>query len=328
MVMVKAFAYGGGSLEIANLLQYHKIDYLGVAYLDEAVDLRNNGIKTPIMVMNPDLKNLEEFCRYKIEPEIYNMACIKAIVALDEPPPIHIKIDTGMNRLGFEEEGLTKLLNSNKFSKLNIVGVFTHFSSADDPAEDEFTHLQAAKFEMCYDQITSRLNYDPIKCAVNSVGIIRFPDYHYDMVRLGIGLYGFDPTLQLHLRPVSKLITHISQIKKVKAGESIGYGRSGRANNDLIIAIVPVGYADGYLRIFGNGTGKMNVKGQLAPTIGNICMDMTMLDVTGTSVEEGEEVIVFGDNPTIQDLAIWARTIPYEILTNISQRVNRVYKAR
>ncbi|MDH5609182.1 MAG: bifunctional UDP-N-acetylmuramoyl-tripeptide:D-alanyl-D-alanine ligase/alanine racemase, partial [Cyclobacteriaceae bacterium] len=324
MVMTKAFAYGGGSLEIANVLQYHQVDAIGVAYMDEALHLRRHGIHLPIMVMNADPEHYEILAENHIEVEIYSMRGLAAVAQLERPPQIHIKLETGMNRLGFVPESIGEVcdyLTSNP--QVRVAGVFTHFSSADDPLQDQYTHQQARLFEEGYQALADTLGYRPVRHAVNSSGIDRFPAYHYDMVRLGIGLYGHGTLAGL--RPVSTLKTHISQVKRVKKGESIGYGRAGQASVDTLVATVPIGYADGYLRVFGKGRGKMLVGGQLVPTIGQICMDMTMLDIGGLSVKEGEEVVVFGQQPTIGDLAAWSDTIIYEILTNVSQRVKRVY---
>ena len=327
MAMVKAFGYGGGSLEIANLLQYHRIDYLGVAYLDEAIQLRTNGIKTPIMVMNPHLEQLDSYGPFGLEPEIYNLAGLKKVLSLDNPPHIHLKIDTGMHRLGFSLEEVPLILSLIEGNSVNIAGIFTHFSSADLRSADDFTRQQAAQFELAYHQLTKHLYEKPLKYAANSTAVVRFPEYHFDMVRIGIGLYGFDPSKSLNLVAISTLKTRISQIKEVKKGDSIGYGRGCIADRNLRIATVPIGYADGYSRVLGNGHGRMKVANQLVDTIGNICMDMTMLNVTDVPCEEGETVIVFGEAPTIEDLAHWANTIPYEILTNVSQRVNRIFIA-
>ena len=325
MVMVKAFGYGGGGLEIANVLQYHHIDYLGVAYLDEAIALRKNGIETPIMVMNPDLDQLEIFCDYQLEPEIYNLAGLKQVMTLASKPKIHLKIDTGMHRMGFDPSEVNEIKSLLSEGALEVAGIFTHFSMADLPSEDDFTHNQAYIFEQTYLKLTMGLSHQPLKYACNSSAIVRFSEYQFDMVRLGIGLYGFDPSGSMTLSPVSVLKTRISQIKTVKKGEYIGYGTAGRADRDTTIAIVPIGYADGYARVFGKGRGFMGLHDHQVPTIGNICMDMTMLDVTGISCFEGNTVVVFGENPTIEDLAEWAQTIPYEILTSVSQRVSRIF---
>jgi alanine racemase len=325
MVMVKAFGYGGGSLEIANVLQFHHIDYLGVAYLDEAIALRKNGIETPIMVMNPDLDQLEIFCDYQLEPEIYNMAGLKQVMSLASKPKIHLKIDTGMHRLGFDPSEVNEIKGLLSEGAVEVAGIFTHFSMADLPLEDDFTHNQVRIFEQSYGALTMGGSHQPLKYACNSSAMVRFPEYQFDMVRLGIGLYGFDPSGSMNLAPVSVLKTRISQIKTVKKGEYIGYGTDGRADRNATIAIVPIGYADGYARVFGKGRGFMGLHDHQVPTIGNICMDMTMLDVTGISCFEGDTVVVFGEKPTIEDLAEWAQTIPYEILTSVSQRVSRIF---
>lgn len=328
MVMVKAFAYGVGVEEIAHLLEYHKVDYLGVAYLDEAIYLRKKGIRLPIMIMNPEWENFSLLSTFDVEPEIYSLEMLNRF--LDEnpaPPPIHLKIETGMNRLGINEGDLPQLvyiLQANP--QLHVAGIFTHFSSADNPAEDAYTEAQADRFEEAYTRLSKALGYRPIKHVLNSAGIVRWPGFQFDMVRLGIGLYGYDSSGQeANLRPISKLKTRISQVKTVKAGDSIGYSRKGRVVKDGVIATLAIGYADGYGRIFGNGRAYVTIRGQKAYTIGNVCMDMTMIDVTGLDVKPGDEVIVFGDDPSIVDLAAWADTIPYEILTNVSQRVKRIF---
>ncbi|MCP4458378.1 MAG: bifunctional UDP-N-acetylmuramoyl-tripeptide:D-alanyl-D-alanine ligase/alanine racemase [Cytophagales bacterium] len=326
MVMVKAFAYGAGLSEIASLLQHERVDYLGVAYVDEAIELRQNGINIPIMIMNPEETDFWKFEQHNLQAEIYSLDILKRFIESKFQVPIHLKMETGMNRLGFSEEelqGLKGLLNVH--SKLEVESVFTHFSSSDSPRDDEFTNDQATRFEKMSEEIMATLDYTPIRHAVNSSGIVRFPNYHYDMVRLGIGLYGFDPTPALELAVVGTLKTNITQIKKLRKGDSIGYSRKGRAKDTMQVAVIPIGYADGYLRVYGNGNASVLINGQLVPTIGNICMDMMMADVTGLEVSVGDEAIIFGEYPSIAQLATWAKTIPYEVLTNISQRVKRVY---
>ncbi len=326
MAMVKAFAYGGGSHEIANFLQFLGVDYLGVAYTDEGISLRENGITIPIMVMNPDLDNLSYIQEYGFEVEVFNNHGLEAVASLQLPISIHIKMETGMNRLGFGKKDIPRILAILKHNPhINVRGIFTHLASAENPKDDDFTRKQIELFESQYQRISDQLNDPPLKHAVNSAGANRWPEYQFDMIRLGIGLYGFDTTNSLNLRPVGTLSSRISQVKEIGKGESVGYGRKGVAKQSSRIATIEIGYADGYLRAFGNGNGKINVNGQLCPTIGNICMDMTMIDVTGVNCQEGDPVIIFGENPTIADLANWSDTIPYEILTNISQRVQRVY---
>jgi Alr-MurF fusion protein len=326
-VMVKANAYGSGILEVANFLQHQRIDQLGVAYVDEAIALRNNGITIPILIMNPHIDHFGEFERYSLNAEIFSISHLKRLLSDTViPPPIHIKIDSGMHRLGFSTDQIPELLVFLKeHTMLNVEGIFTHFSSSDLESEDEFTHHQAAIFNKAYDEIVKVLGYRPTKHALNSSGMIRFPEYHFDMVRLGIGLYGFDPSHQLELRTTSQLKTFISQIQHLKKGETVGYARKGRLDKDASIAVIPIGYEDGYLRVFGNGKAMININGINCPTVGNICMDMTMVDVTNVECNEGDKVTIFGNSPTIQELAQWADTIPYEVLTNVSSRVRRVF---
>lgn len=327
MVMVKANAYGAGILEVANFLQHQRIDQLGVAYVDEAIQLRKNGIKIPIMIMNPHIDSFSDFERFDLQAEIFSIGHLRRMIRdTKKPPPIHVKIDTGMHRLGFSPSQLDELiqvLNSNK--GIEVAGIFTHFSSSDLESEDDFTKSQARIFDDSYDKLVDALGYRPTRHACNSPAMVRWPQYHYEMVRLGIGLHGFDPTSRLKLRSSSTLKSVISQIKSLKKGDTVGYSRKGIINKDSRIAVVPIGYEDGYLRIFGNGKAYMTVQGVKCPTVGNICMDMCMIDVTEVAAKEGDEVIVFGQIPSIQELATWGGTIPYEVLTNVSSRVKRVF---
>ena len=334
--MVKAFAYGSGSFEVANLLQFHRADYLAVAYADEGVELRKAGIVLPIMVMNPELSDMALLIQHRLEPEIYSLRIwkrfIEAAAAAKPVSPVlvHLKLDTGMHRLGFEESDLDILLEeiSDQKDVVEIRSVFSHLAASDLNKHDDFTAQQFQRFEAMADRIEGAIGYKPLRHILNSAGIARFPSNQYDMVRLGIGLYGIDPSgeVQQQLEQISTLRTIISQVKKIKKGETVGYGRQGKAERDLTIATVGIGYADGISRRLGNGVGSMLVNNQLAPTIGSICMDMTMLDITDIAgVKEGDEVIVFGKKIPIQRLAEWEETIPYEILTNISERVKRIY---
>jgi Alr-MurF fusion protein len=327
MVMVKAFAYGAGLSEIANWLQYEKVDYLGVAYVDEAIQLRQDGITASIMIMNPAEDQFGLFERFGLEAEIYSINVLRKFLQYSlVNVPIHLKIETGMNRLGIGQEDVDELIELLKENpQVHVAGVFTHFSSSDEPGHDDFTRKQADIFERVYHRIATAIGKKPIKHALNSPGISRWPQFQFDMVRLGIGLYGFDPTSKLALQTVGILKTYVTQLKEVKAGESVGYSRKGVVTTDTVIAILPIGYADGYLRSFGNGKAYVKINGQDAHIIGNVCMDMVMVDVTGLNINEGDEAIIFGQSPTISELADWAGTIPYEILTNISQRVKRVY---
>nr|WP_121271510.1 bifunctional UDP-N-acetylmuramoyl-tripeptide:D-alanyl-D-alanine ligase/alanine racemase [Pedobacter schmidteae] len=330
MAMVKAFSYGSGSFEIANLLQYHKVDYLAVAYTDEGIALRKGGIKMPIMVMSPEPSAFDAIVRYQLEPEIYNLEILQSFISFVKEPnyPVHLKIDTGMHRLGFEEPDLPALLNLLKQTdKVKVASVFSHLVGSEEGLHDEFTRHQIQRFTAVADTISQSLNYKFIRHISNTSAISRHPDAQLDMVRIGIGLYGFDAGLKHNkgLQTVAVLKTTITQVKSIKANETVGYGRKGLMPQGGTIATVKIGYADGYSRAFGNGTGKMLIKGKLVPTVGVICMDMCMLDVTGLDVKTGDEVIVFNEQLTISTLAGQIGTIPYEILTNVSQRVKRVY---
>ncbi len=332
MAMVKAFSYGSGSFEIANLLQYQKVDYLAVAYADEGIALRKGGITLPIMVMSPEPSAFEAMVKYKLEPEIYNLTILKSFLnflAVDKKPfPIHIKLDTGMHRLGFETNDLPELLEiliAN--NQIKVIAIFTHLVASSDKLHDAYTKEQLSEFDKMYQLLIDGLKYEPIKHVLNTSGVTRWKDAQYDMVRIGIGLYGFDGALMdsHNLRTVAVLKTTVTQIKILKAGQTVGYSRKGLMHKNGQIATVKIGYADGYNRKFGNGVGKMLINGKLVPTIGSICMDMCMLDISDMDVKIGDEVIVFNEQLSIADLANQIETIPYEILTNISQRVKRVY---
>ena len=325
MVMVKAHGYGGGSEELANFLQYHQVDYLGVAYVNEGINLQKNGIKIPIMVMNPDWDSLPLFARHELEPEIYSLDMLRHFIRLQIPVPIHLKLETGMNRLGFHATELEDAVHLIRLNQLKVQSIFTHLAGAEDPDHDDFTKKQVHQFELAYQMITEQLGYLPIRHVLNSGGIVRWTGYHFDMVRLGIGLHGIDPSGQLELQPISTFKTRVSQVKNLTKGETVGYGRYGVAEKDLTMATIPVGYADGYRRSFGRGKAYVTIQGEKAFTMGNICMDMSMVDVTGLNIKKGDEVVLFGHNPSIYQLAEWAETIPYEILTAVSSRVKRVY---
>ncbi len=339
MGMVKAFSYGSGSFEIANLLQYHRADYLAVAYADEGVVLRRAGIHLPVMVMSPEESSLDTLLKYNLEPEIYNLHILDQLeetvkrnqTSNQEAIRVHIKLDTGMHRLGFQEEELKKLIgrltNSSDASRISVVSVFSHLAASEDPSEDDFTTKQIALFESMSSSIIKALGYPVLRHILNSAGISRFPEARFDMVRLGIGLYGVGATVeeQLKMRNVSTLRTIVIQLKYIKQGETIGYGRKGRAVKDCVIAVIPIGYADGLNRRLGNGAGKVYIDGKAAAVIGNVCMDLCMADVTGMSVKEGDEVVIFNDAHPLTELATTAGTIPYEVMTGISGRVKRIY---
>ena len=333
MAMVKAFSYGSGSFEIANLLQFQKVDYLAVAYADEGVELRRAGITLPIMVMNAEESTFDMLVQFNLEPELYSFGILNAFEKYLQQSginnyPVHIKLDTGMHRLGFvatEMEELCKKISTSETFK--IQSVFSHLAASDSKAHDDFTKQQEKLFLKSCSAIEKNISYTFLKHIANTSAIHRHKNLQLDMVRLGIGLYGVDANkkIQQQLKNVSTLKTTISQIKKIKSGESIGYNRKGIAEKDSVIATVRIGYADGYPRSLSNGIGKMWVNKNLVPVIGSVCMDMTMLDITGVDAKEGDDVIVFGEKLSVAELAEWANTIPYEILTGISQRVKRVY---
>ncbi len=333
MAMVKAFSYGSGSFEIANLLQFHKVDYLAVAFADEGVELRKAGITLPIMVMSPEESSFENIVQYNLEPELYSFASLNAFIQYLSATgiteyPVHIKIDTGMHRLGFELVDMDKLSAMlRQYPGLKIQSVLSHLAASDTASLDYFTNEQAYIFTRCCQLIEQATGYSFIRHLSNTSGILRHNHLQFDMVRLGIGLYGADSNaaMQKRLRNVTTLKTTIAQLRNVKAGETIGYNRAGVLTEDSVIATVRIGYADGYPRLMGNGNACMLVNGNMAPVTGNICMDMTMLNVTRMEVKEGDDVIVFGEALPVQQLAKWANTISYEMLTGISQRVKRVY---
>lgn len=336
MAMVKAFSYGSGSFEIANILQYHRIDYLAVAYADEGVELRKAGITVPIMIMNPDQQSFDSIIKHDLEPEIYSFRTLDLLeeairlnfVAQDKPVKIHIKLDTGMHRLGFMPGEINSLIGRLKGLKtIYVQSVFSHLAASEDAGENDFSRQQIDLFREVSQKFRDEINPDILAHILNSAGITRFPDAQMDMVRLGISLYGIASVHEdvQNLENVSTLKSIVSQIKDLQAGETIGYNRAGRADRDMTIAIVPVGYADGVSRRLSNGTGRLYINGQAAPVVGNVCMDMCMIDITGFHVNEGDEVIIFGKDHPISELARDLDTIPYEVITNISRRVKRVY---
>jgi alanine racemase len=335
MVMVKALAYGSGSSEVANQLQRKGADYLAVAYADEGVQLRQAGVLLPIMVMNPASETFATLLAHGLEPELYSFRLLGqwldflAGQPAAGPYPVHLKIDTGMHRLGFlpaEVPDLLAILARHQ-SRLRVVSLFTHLAGADEARLADFSRQQLDTFRAAAAQIEAGLGYPTLKHALNSAGIVRFPHDQFDMVRLGIGLYGVESAglAQAELQVVGTLKTTISQIKSLPAGQTVGYGRHGLLQHDSRIGTLAIGYADGYDRRFGQGRGRVWVNGHLAPTIGNVCMDMTMVDLTGIPAEEGDEAIVFGAAPTLGELAKILGTIPYEIMTSIGERVKRVF---
>jgi alanine racemase len=329
MAMVKAFAYGSGSYEMAKLVQ-NKVDYLAVAYSDEGVALRQNGINIPIMVMNTDEDSFDQLVRYDLEPVIFSLAQLKTITGKIEMQTlkVHVEIDTGMHRLGFKPEdiqGLTAVLKNNP--KLIVASIFSHLSASDEARYDDFTNYQFDTFRSVASEIGKSIGYHALKHISNTAATLRFKQEGLDMVRLGIGLYGIDPTGKFDglLEPVFTFKTTVSQVKQIGPNESVGYSRMSISRKSRTIAILALGYADGLNRALSNGNGSFRINGKKAPIIGNICMDMCMVDVSGLQCNEGDEAILFGKNVGIQKVAEQLGTIPYEILTSISQRVKRVY---
>ena len=333
MVMVKAFSYGNGGFEIAKLLEHHKTDYLGVAFADEGISLKNAGITLPIMVLNPENTSFSAIIQHGLEPEIYSIKGLNAFLKIAaqkklENYPIHIKLDTGMHRLGFEQNNINELiftLKENKFVK--VKSILSHLATSDDLLHKDFALSQIAFFEQLSSKLMSELKIKPIRHILNTSGISNFPQAQYDMVRLGIGLYGVsnDREEQKFLENVGTLKSIISQIRTIPAGDSVGYGRRFVAEKPTKIATIPIGYADGISRHWGNETGFVTINNKKAKIVGSICMDMLMVDATEIKCKEGDPVVIFGESPTVIYIAEQLKTIPYEILTSISQRVKRVF---
>jgi alanine racemase len=334
MAMVKANAYGLGSYEVSEFLQHHHIDYLGVAYVDEGVELRKKGITTPIIVMNPEQHSYQTIIEYNLEPEIYSFRVLELFYeavqksGYDKKYPIHIKLETGMHRLGFKDFELDQLSETLSLKNVRVQSLFSHLSSSDMPEEKEFTMKQLEVFEKNSGYLIEKLGYAPIQHILNSAGITNYKDHQHDMVRIGIGMLGesADPEIQKQLRSVVSFKTVISQISTVENGESVGYSRRYKADHPTRIATIPVGYADGIPRLIGNQIGSVGVHKILAPIVGNICMDMMMINVDHIpNVKEGDMVTVFNAKPSLKEFAGYCKTITYEVLTSISPRVKRIY---
>ncbi len=331
--MVKAYSYGSGSYEIAKLLQFHRVSYLGVAYPDEGIGLRKSGITLPIMVMNTDMYAMDLLLDHHLEPVMYNLEVLHQYLQVCKSygvreAGVHLEFDTGMHRLGFEEHHLPELVSFLKENpEIKVKSVFSHLAASDERQHDEFTYKQIKRFEDICAQLQQAVSYSFLRHICNTGGILRFPEAHLDMVRLGVGLYGVDPTGEFagKLQPVTALKTHISQVRDMGPHETVGYSRKAMSDERRRIAVIAIGYADGLNRALSNGKGEVLVKGHKVPITGNVCMDMTMIDVTGLDVNPGDEVTVFGPGLLIDELANKLGTIPYEILTGISQRVKRVY---
>ena len=332
LVLVKANAYGHGAVEFASLMRSEGADYLAVAYPVEGMELRRSGIALPILVLTAGTDFFDEIIDHRLEPSIPNLDALEKLVAVlrrrgMKDFPVHIKLDTGMHRLGFmsgELEALSTFLES--CPEVKVKSIFSHLSVAEDPSQDEFTLAQAELFKSNSELLISRLGYRPMRHILNSAGIQRFPQYQFDMVRLGIGIYGISALPEVRLRPVASLKCKVLQVKQLGPEDgAIGYGRRGAiAPEGTTIATIPVGYADGIDRRLGRGNASFSVRGKRVPTIGNICMDMCMLDVTGVDVRVGDTVTVFGDDPTVDELAAILDTIPYEVMTSIPRRIDRV----
>lgn len=332
MVMVKAFSYGSGMAEIARILQFHKVDYLAVAVADEGIELRQAGIELPVVVMNPEAHSFENMIEFRLEPNIYSEEIFDSFMKVLQQHavvryPVHLKLDTGMHRLGFDSADKVEKIVARLIDQEEMVvrSVFSHLAGADETVHDSFTLSQIQQFQYLSSIITEQLPYKIFRHILNSAGIERFSQFQFEMVRLGIGLYGVSACGNLQVKSISRLKTSISQIREIDAGQTVGYGRKGVVNQKAQIAVLPIGYADGYDRGLSNGVGKVFVNGAVAPVIGNICMDMCMIDVTGLEVAVGDEVELMGGHILVSDIASSIGTIPYEILTGISQRVKRIY---
>jgi len=335
--MVKAFAYGAGSVDVSKALQASKlVDYLAVAVADEGVELRRAGITLPIIIMDPEVAAMDLILENNLEPNVYSHQSLKTVIAAAEAKgleniPIHVKIDSGMHRLGFYKEDIPWLIEKLRGTKaVRVASVFSHLAGSDEAQFDDFTLSQIHYFDSCAEELKNGLTTNDerpttiLKHICNSAGIERFSDYQFDMCRLGIGLYGFS-FAGAKLRNVCTLETTILSVKTVKAGETIGYGRHTKLDEDRVIAVIPIGYADGFDRRFSNYGGEVWVRGKRCPVVGNVCMDQAMVDVTGTDARPGDVVEVFGEHMPLQELADKLGTITYEILTSVSRRVQRIY---
>lgn len=332
LVLVKANAYGHGAVEFASLMEDAGADYLAVAYPVEGIELRQAGINAPIMVLTAGTDSFEQIINYGLEPGIPNIYSLKVLCDVLRKRgmsgfPIHLKLDTGMHRLGFMTEELDELLDFLKSSpQINVKSVYSHLAAADDASCDQFTLGQIELFRKNADRISGEIGYKPLYHILNSAGIERFTEYQFDMVRLGIGIYGVSAIPGNSLSPVASFKCKVLQVKTLMPGDgTIGYGRHGKiAPEGTVIATIPVGYADGLDRHLSRGNASFSINGRKVPTIGNICMDMTMLDVTGVDVKVGDTVTIFGEDPTVSELAAILDTIPYEILTSVPRRIERI----
>ncbi len=331
--VVKAFGYGSDAIEIAKHLEHLQVDYFAVAYTVEGIALRKAGITTPILVLHPLPAHFDEIIEYNLEPNLYNAKVLNAFLAIAEAQqtkdfPVHIKFNTGLNRLGFWENDVDYIISKlNGALQVKVASIFSHLAASEDPNERDFTLQQIKSFENTADAFIEKLGYRPMLHTLNTSGILNYPEAQFDMVRSGIGLYGFgnDPKHDQHLTPIATLKSVISQIHRIEPGESVGYNRAFKAPHFAKTATIPLGHADGISRQYGNGVGYATINGQKAAFIGNVCMDMLMIDITGIECKEGDEVILFGKSPTADEFSGNAGTISYELLTAISQRVKRVF---
>ena len=332
LVLVKANAYGHGAVQFASLMEDAGADYLAVAYPVEGIELRQGGIKSPIMVLTAGTDSFEQIINYGLEPGIPNLYSLKVLCEVLEKRgltdfPVHIKLDTGMHRLGFMSNEVGELMDYlSSCRTVRVKSIYSHLAAADECGSDDFTRGQVRLFKENADRISSVLPHKPLYHVLNSAGIERFPEYQFDMVRLGIGIYGVSAIPGTRLSPVASFKCKVLQVKQLRPEDgTIGYGRHGKISpGGTVIATIPVGYADGLDRHLSQGKGRFSINGQRVPTIGNICMDMTMLDVTGVDVKVGDTVTIFGDDPTVSELAEVLGTIPYEILTSVPRRIERV----
>ncbi|MDT0294734.1 alanine racemase [Mesonia ostreae] len=331
LAVIKAFAYGSDSVALAKKLESLGVDYFAVAYTQEGIDLRNGGITQPILVLHPQSTHFQEIIDQCLTPSIYSEFVLNHFIASAEANqqknyPIHLKLNTGLNRLGFDPKEVPMIVEKLKqTSSIKVDGIFSHFAASEDVKEKEFTHHQMDTFKKVSDQLIENLGYRPLRHLCNTSGILNYPEAHLDMVRTGIGLYGYGNSKEVdqQLIPIGTLKTIISQIHNIKKGESVGYNRMFNASKDTKTATLPLGHADGINRIYGKQNTNVSIHGNLAPIIGNVCMDMIMVDITGIDCEEGDEVILFGKDKSAEVFAHNAGTISYELITSISQRVKR-----
>lgn len=333
LAVVKAFAYGSDACEIANYLQNLKADYFAVAYINEGIALREAGITQPILVLHPQIVNFKLLIEHCLEPSIYNAKILEEFINIafaekQTDYPIHIKFNTGLNRLGFSEDDVESIISNLKTSEaVKVKSIFSHLAASEDLGEKEFTLNQIETFKTIAGSFTKQIGYKPILHLCNTSGVLNYPEAHFDMVRCGIGLYGFGNSKKenQNLKPIGTLKTIISQIHTIKQGESVGYNRAFKSDTVLKTATLPIGHADGLGRQYGNGKGFVTIHGKKAPIIGNVCMDMIMVNVTNINCNEGDEVIVFGKNPSAENIALTANTISYELITSVSQRIKRTF---